>query len=201
MTAAKSRFDTHMAQCAEAITIYEFLEGHRYSADFGLRFVWVASVSALDHYVTELIVEKSTEHFANGAPLSPKLSSEGVPISSLVAMHTIPVSQPQAVVEFRNIVRNAVRFRTFQKADDIADGLAYVWSEKHKWDKIAASVGVPPKILKRKLNGICTRRDLIVHNADYNEATGKPTPCIRADAKEVVTFIAKVVEEIDKHIP
>jgi hypothetical protein len=78
MTAAKSKFDEHLAQCSEAIAIHEFLDGHGYSADFGLRFVWVASVSALDHYVTELIVEKSTEHFSNGGQLSAKLLSEVV---------------------------------------------------------------------------------------------------------------------------
>ena len=200
MTAAKTRFDTHMAQCVEAITIHEFLEHHGYSADFGLRFVWVASVSALDHYITELIVGKSTEHFSYGTPLSSKLSNEGVPISSLMTMHAIPASQMQAVVEFRNIVRNAVQFRTFQKANDVADGLAYVWNEKYKWDKIAASMGVPTKIAKYKLNGICTRRDLIVHNADYNEATGNLTPCIRTDAQEVVDYITKVVEAVDNHI-
>lgn len=199
MTAAKTKFDAHMAQCVEAITIYRFLEGHGYSADFGLRFVWVASVSALDHYVTELIVEKSTEHFSNGIGLSSKLLNEGVPISSLIAMHTIPASQTQAVVEFRNIVRNAVRFRTFQKAQDVADGLAYVWNEKYKWDKIAAFIGVPAKLAKQKLNGICARRDLIVHNADYNEATGYLTPCILADAQEVVDYVAGVVEAIDHH--
>jgi len=125
MTAAKTSFDTHMAQCSESIAIYDFLVRSGYSADFGLRFVWVASVSALDHYITELIVEKSTEHFANGSSLSPKLSNEGVPISSLMIMHTIPTLQVQAVVQFRNIVRNAVRFRTFQKADDVADGLVF----------------------------------------------------------------------------
>jgi len=201
MTAAKTNFDTHMAQSAEAITIYEFLDGQGYSADFGLRFVWVASVSALDHYITELIVEKSTEHFSNGISLSPKLSSEGVPISSLMTMHAIPASQLQAVVEFRNIIRNAVRFRTFQKAEDVADGLAYIWNEKQKWDKIAKFIGVPTKTARQKLNGICTRRDLIVHNADYNEATGKLTPCIRTDAQEVVDFVATVVEAIDNHIP
>ena len=201
MTAAKTRFDAHMAQCIEAITIHEFLESHGYSADFGLRFVWVASVSALDHYITELIVEKSTECFANGTVLSPKLSNEGVPISSLMTMHAIPASQTQAVVEFRNIVRNAVRFRTFQKAEDVADGLAYVWNEKHKWGKIAASIGLPAKTAKQKLNGICARRDIIVHNADHNEATGNLIPCNRFDAQEVVNYVAGVVGAIDDHIP
>jgi hypothetical protein len=189
-----------MAQCKEAITIYEFLGGHGYSADFGLRFVWVASVSALDHYITELIIEKSTEHFSNGSSLSQKLSNEGVPISSLMTMHALPAFQTQAVVEFRSIVSNSVRFRTFQKAEGVADGLAYIWNEKHKWDKIAAFINMPTKDAKRKLNGICTRRDLIVHNADYNEATGDLTPCIRTDAQEVVDYVGRVVDAIDNQI-
>ena len=201
MTAAKTKFDDHIAQCNEAISVHRFLEGHGYSADFGLRFVWVASVSALDHYITELIVEKSTEHFSNGTALSAKLSNEGVPISSLMVMHRLPASQMQAVVEFRKIVRNTVRFRTFQKAEDVADGLAYVWSEKHKWDKIAGSIGVSAKTARLKLNGICSRRDLIVHNADYDEATGTLTSCSSADAREVITYVAKVVAAIDDQIP
>lgn len=199
MTVAKNRFDSHISQCAEAVSIYEFLESHGYNADFGLRFVWVASVSALDHYVTELVVEKSTEHFSNGAALTAKLLSEGVPLASLLRLRA--VSAAQAAVEFRAIMSNAVRFRTFQKSDDIVDGLAYVWNERHKWDKIAAFVGVPAKNAKRKLNGICTRRDLIVHNADYNEATGDLTPCVRSDAEEVITYISKIVAAIDILVP
>ena len=199
MTVAKNRFDLHISQCAEAVTIYEFLKGHGYNADFGLRFVWVASVSALDHYVTELVVEKSTEHFSNGAALTAKLSNEGVPLASLLKMRE--VSAAQAAVEFRLIMSNTVRFRTFQKADDIVDGLAYIWNEQHKWDKIAGSIGVTAKNAKRKLNGICTRRDLIVHNADYNEATGDLTPCIHSDAVEVITYVSKVVAAIDTLVP
>lgn len=199
MTAAKNKFDSHISQCAEAITIYEFLEGHGYNADFGLRFVWVSSVSALDHYVTELVVEKATEHFSNGIELSAKLSSEGVPLASLQRMQA--VSAAQAVVEFRAIIRNVVRFRTFQKANDVVDGLAYIWNEKHKWDKIASAMSVPVKNAKRKLNGICTRRDLIVHNADYNEVTGELTPCIHSDAEEVITYVSNIVAAIDSLVP
>jgi hypothetical protein len=200
MTAAKSKFDEHLAQCSEAIAIHEFLDGHGYSADFGLRFVWVASVSALDHYVTELIVEKSTEHFSNGGQLSAKLLSEVVSITSLVKINAMPAFHPQAILEFRAAVRSMVRFRTFQKADDVVDGLAYIWSEKHKWNKISASVGLSAKDARRKLNSICMRRDLIVHNADYNEATGDLTACCRVDAAEVVRYIADVVGAIDLHI-
>ncbi|MFC6489537.1 HEPN domain-containing protein [Nitratireductor sp. GCM10026969] len=199
MTAAKINFDSHIAQCAEAITIHEFLEKHGYAADFGLRYVWVASVSALDHYVSELIVEKSTEHFSNGSPLNGRLLNEMIPISALLRIQT--VSGPQAVVEFRSIVSQAIRFRTFQKANDIADGLAFVWKEQYKWEKISNLIGLNAKKTKSKLNGICYRRDLIAHNADFNEATGALTPCIREDAQEVSDYISTIVEAIDKLVP
>lgn len=199
MTAARDKFESHISECSEAITIFEFLEGHGYNANFGLRFVWVAAVSALDHYITEIIVEKSTEHFSNGSGFSAKLANEGVPLASLLRMQNVPAAQ--ATVEFRAIISNAIRFRTFQKADDISDGLSYIWNEKHKWEKIAAVLNLPARNAKSKLNGICSRRDLIVHNADYNEATGDLMPCDSSDAKEVISYVIKTVTAIDSLVP
>ena len=60
---------------------------------------------------------------------------------------------------------------------------------------------LPARDVRRKLNGICTRRDLIVHNADYNEATGDLTPCIRSDAEEVIAYISRIVAAIDRLVP
>lgn len=199
MSNAKANFDQHIAQCAEAIQIYNFLRNHRYSADFGLRFVWVASISALNHYISELIVEKSTEHFSNNMALSDRILSEGVPLSSIVQMSA--ASPAQAVVEFRKIISNAVRFRTFQKAADVADGLAFIWSEQHKWDVIGKSIGMKGKNLKFTLNSIANRRDKIVHSADYDESNGKITPCLVQDAQKTAIFIEKIVHTIDEIIP
>ena len=131
--------------------------------------------------------------------MSDKLSVQGVPLVSLLRM--LEVSKSQAIVEFRAVMVNTMRFKTFQKSDDIASGLAFVWSEKNKWDKISEELRLPVKTVKRKLNGICTRRDVIVHNADYNEATGDLNPCIHSDAKEVITYVSKVVAAIDSLVP
>ena len=45
------------------------------------------------------------------------------------------------------------------------------------------------------------RRNLIAHNADYNEGTGDLTPCSCSDAKDVVDYVSKVVNAIDSLIP
>jgi hypothetical protein len=198
-TAAKNNFDTHIGQCTEAIHIYEFLGGHGYSADFGLRFVWVASLSALDHYISELIVEKSTEHYANGKQLSDKILNEAVPFSSMITMHG--ASPASAVLEFRTAIANSVRFRTFQKADDLADGLSFVWNEKHKWNKISDVIGIEGRSARRKLNSICYRRDAIVHSADHDETTHTLRPCNLNDAVEASGYVMQLVEVIDSLVP
>jgi hypothetical protein len=199
MTAAKNNFDTHIVQCTEAIQIYEFLETKGYTADFGLRFVWVASMSALDHFISELIVEKATEQFSNGASMTSKILNESVPLGSMLDLQSI--SPAEAIINFRALTSQTVRFRTFQKADDVADGLAYIWEEPHKWNKISELLNVSNRTAKRKLNSIGYRRDLIVHSADYNVASDRPTPCNLEDAREVSNFIKGLVEKIEILVP
>lgn len=199
MTAAFDRFEEHIQQCAEAIEIYNHLKGVGYAADFSLRFVWVASISALDFYISELIVEKGTLHFANSIPLSSKLLNETVPMASLLALHS--VTPAQKVVEFRKIISLAVKFRTFQKAEDVADGLAFVWNEQHKWNAIADKLGVENKSAKHKLNSIAYRRDMIVHNADFDEATGVLRVCDPDQARQASKYIRAVVQAIDELVP
>ncbi|WP_157956990.1 HEPN domain-containing protein [Salinicola salarius] len=198
-SAAKTNFDSHLTQCYEAIEIYSHLKQRGYSADFGLRFVWVSSVSALDHYVSELIIEKSTEQFANQGILSTKLLNEGVPLQASMRMNSS--SATQAIVEFRSFIEQVVRFRTFQKSKDIADGLSYIWNEQHKWEKISDKLGLKPKSAKYKLNSIGYRRDLIVHNADCDSYTGKLKECTTTEASEALNYIKETVEIIEDLVP
>lgn len=198
MTAAKTNFDKHVVQSFEALHIYQFLKDNGYAADFGLRYVWVASISALDNYVSELIVEKAVEQLSNGETLSGRMLSEGVPLSSMISIQA--ASPTQAIVEFRKIVQQAVRFRTFQKANDVADGLSFIWNEPHKWNKISEVLGISNKPAKYKLNSIAYRRDGIVHNADYDDISGSLKPCSHADAHEALSYVCKVVSAIDELI-
>ncbi len=94
-----------------------------------------------------------------------------------------------------------VRYRTFQKADDLADGLAFVWQKKQKWKVISAAMGMTSETAKAKLNAVAYRRDLIVHNADYNEASGALYDCELVDAKNAISHVDAVVQTIDGLIP
>lgn len=198
-SSAKKNFDNHIKQAYEAIEIYKHLKRSGYSADFGLRFVWVASVSALDHYISEIIIEKSTEHFANNKKLSSKILNEGVPLQATMRLHN--ASPTQAIVEFRSIIDKTVRFRTFQKANDVSDGLSFIWDEQHKWNKISRELGIKNSTAKHKLNSIGYRRDSIVHNADYDNSTCLIRPCDPDDAFEALSYINQLVDTIEFLVP
>lgn len=193
--AARNNFERHISEPAEAIEVYNFLVQSGYRADFGLRFVWVSAISALDHFITELIVEVAVRRFDRKQSLPPSILAQLTPLSNALLMHQ--AESPAALVEFQRIVREMVKYRTFQKAKDVADGLSYIWPEKHKWKRIAEHIGAKDETVRTTLNNICYRRDLIVHNSDYNEATGNLTDCSVADAKTALEFICKIVAAID----
>ena len=199
MSAAKLNFDKHIRECDDALQIYRYLGTQGYQADFGLRYVWVGSVSAIDHYVTELVIEKSTSQYANQQQLSPKLLNGRVQFSETLPLQS--ANLPQSVEIFRKAVSNMVRFETFQRAETIADGLAYIWQDAHKWQRISRVVGLHPTQAKDRLNQIADRRNLIAHNADYDESSGVLNNCSLTDAEDTVNYIKQIVTAIESLVP
>lgn len=195
MTAAKDNFFSHLSRCDEALVVYDHLTGLGYSADFGLRYVWVASVSALDHYISQVIVELASQQVANNQSLTAKLLNERLSISLHLEMKSL--TDAAFIFEFRKALADIVRYRSFQKDADVADGLSYIWNEAHKWDKIAARLTMTGQNARRRLNSIVIRRDQIVHNADYNESLNALTACTKIDASNALGFIKNLVTEID----
>jgi len=170
-SSAVSVFDAHMRECREAVAVYAHLAtAAGFRADFNLRFVWIASVSALDHYVSQLILERATVAFADGKPLQPKLLSEVMTFQNAISFRGVDVIS--AVLQFRKILDAAIRYRSFQSPDSIADGLSFIWPEKKKWGVLGAILNMKPESARRKLSAIVDRRNLIAHNGDFDEGLG-----------------------------
>lgn len=195
-TRAKERFDANLDECAEALRIYDYLRARGYEANFGLRFVWVAAVSAVDHYVTELIVERAVKMVANKEAKTDALLAMHLRLD--VALAVAEANPIEAVVIFQRAIEDGVRFRSFQKAEDVAGGLSLVWAEDHKWQKIAEQMGEGHRQVREKLNNIVARRNGIAHNADYDEVAKSRSPVEAEDAAEVVRFLKRLVEAIDR---
>lgn len=195
-SSSKLIFDNHMAECQEAIALYEHIEKSAgFRAEFNLRFVWIAAVSAMDHYISQVILERCTYAYGNKLPLENKLLSDVITFSNALSLRNAdPV---ESVLIFKKIVDGIVRYRSFQYPDKIADGLSYIWSEKHKWNYISAKMHLDTTSVKRKLSGIVDRRNLIAHSGDYDEALGRKLLVKKVDAEEVVSFIGKIVSIVD----
>jgi len=193
-------FDRNILECSDAISVHDYLAKNTgFKAEFNLRFVWIAGISALDHYITELVIEKATEAFVNAAPLQSKLDTEVVTIGRCLSLRY--ANSVEAVLQFRKLIATGVRFRSFHRASQVADALAYIWGEKHKWQRIASEIGTNAESAKSTLDAIVDRRNLIAHNADIDESSGMRLPVNAQDARRVVTSISNIVEAIDRLVP
>lgn len=192
-------FETHIRECHAAIAIYDHLDQNAgFRADFNLRFVWIAAVSAMDHYVSQVILERATFSYGNNLPLQRKLLTDGMTFSSALALKD--ANPIDSVLIFKENLEKLIRFKSFQHPDKIVEGLSYIWPEKHKWQYLASELNIDISEAKRKLSGIVDRRNLIAHNGDYDEALGRKLCVSKSDAEEVVSCVGSIVQIIDKAV-
>lgn len=193
---AKDYFDRHISECRDAISVHEYLvDKSGYRAEFNLRFVWIAAVSSLDHFISQLIIEKSVEQYAKSQTLQPKLLIEAISFEGAIELRN--ANENDSVVVFRGLVAKAVTYKSFQSPENIADGLSFIWGKSGKWDAIGSILKREGKQCRYILKSIVDRRNVIAHNADVDEVTGDRFPVTAGDAKRVVGFITEVVSAID----
>lgn len=190
-----SRFDESIAECDDAITVHEYLANTSgFKADFNLRFVWIASISALDHFVTQAVLEIATNKYASGEFLSSKLRNELTSFEKATAFRGM--NAIEATIHFRETLSTAIRYKSFHRADHITDGLAYIWTEKQKWQKISQEMGLEAKAAKEQLDAIVDRRNVIAHNADINDSSGNRYAVQIEDARKVASFTRQLAYAI-----
>jgi hypothetical protein len=98
---------------------------------------------------------------------------------------TIP---PKEYLFEQEVVRKLSRL-TFQDPERVAEGLAMIWDEKQKWDKIASKLGMSAEAAKTRLKLIVARRNAIVHEADMHPMTNAKTPLAKIECSEITDFI------------
>ncbi len=192
---SKVLFDRHIGECHESIALYEHFEKMSFRADSNLRFVWIAAVSAFDHYISSLILELATRLYSNGGQLTPKLLSENFSFSHVIELKS--ANSVEAVIVFRRMLGECIRYKSYQSPDKVADGLSYIWNERHKWQFLSNSMGMTTENARGTLDAIVERRNLIAHNADYDDATGAKLPIDKNQTSITVDFLSKLVSTID----
>jgi len=80
-------------------------------------------------------------------------------------------------------------YLSFQDPDKIAEGLALIWTDNHKWVKIAETMGLGHNETRTKLKLIVGRRNAIVHESDIDPVTNTKTAIIAAECEDITRFL------------
>ncbi|MEO6286836.1 MAG: hypothetical protein ABIN80_05200 [Dyadobacter sp.] len=220
MQQAFDQFSTNIVYVRNLNTLYRHLSNDlNLLVDLSdlLRAEIVYSVSALDKMIHEFIrigmiqafngTRVKTSKF-NGytlsfdtlnnillfynTPAQPAQNNPAQPPQNTPAQpaQNIPIPPPWYWFEQEIITKH--KALSFQDPAKISDGLSLIWPENHKWQQIAASMGINESVAQITLRNIIARRNLIVHEADIDAQTGNRNVISEQDAIDSVNFIQRV---------
>jgi hypothetical protein len=197
MPDALTVFRANMGDADALTSLYDFLTesvGGPLNFDDLLRSKFVYAVSAFDKLIHDIVRQGMVEIYLGRRPPTPRYLAEPVPMSVAVQLIT-PSAAPSEVV-FEQTVRAKLKTLSFQDPDKVSDGLAYIWNEAQKWQKIASAIGLDDKVTRTTLKVIATRRNSIVHEADIDPVSETKFPIGRNEVEDVSTLLRKVGEAI-----
>lgn len=160
-----------------------------------LRSQIVMAVSALDHFVHEVVREGMVEIYEGTRPLVAGFSNFSVSLAEAKA--SIPASSS---VWVDAAIRQSHGYLSFQHPDKIADAIRLI-HEPPLWPAIEVRLGVPAKDIKEHLKLIVERRNKIAHEADIDPSfPGQRWPISYRDASSAIEFLKQLVEAINDEI-
>jgi len=130
-----------------------------------LRASMVFSVSALDHYVHEKIVEMAVEIAIGARGANYRFSNSR--IGKNAVMLTASGSPVDAMVESE--VRGENAFSSFQQPEKITSAFKRV-SNVNIWRQVGLHLAMNEAVVMRNLKLVVSRRNQIAHEADRNPA-------------------------------
>lgn len=173
----------------------EFL--HDSASDL-LRMAHVMSVSALDRYFHDKIIEKCWT-LLNGTQTPRQLAEFGVPLSVLrdALKHLRSNKRARPGAQVKTALQTVLQKRTFQSAEDIERAIAMLGGIKDLWRIVADEIGTPQsaKQVRAQLNSVVRRRNQIVHESDFIVMTRPRAPKLREIERQQVRLDVAFVHD------
>ncbi|WP_297770830.1 HEPN domain-containing protein [uncultured Alcanivorax sp.] len=178
---------------------------HEYASEL-LRSSIVCSISALDRYMHDVVVDRCWALLSQAEKDVPKeLKKVRLPVlatkKALEKLKSNPNSRPGTLV--KKEIQKAIHIDfTFQKKSDIEKG-AKLLGVSDFWRKMAAEMpgGPSPGEVQEELTRITKRRNQIVHESDLILKTSAKEISQReisgSDAQDAVMWISSFVEALD----
>jgi hypothetical protein len=192
-------FRTNLESVRELATLHDYLCANLKSPmtfDDLLRFQIVYSVSAFDKLIHDIVRIGMLQIFSGTRPATSKYLSEKISMSAYATLSAATI--PPKEYYFEQEIISRLRTVAYQSPDNIADGLSYIWEEKHKWQKIAAVMSMTEDGVKTQLKLIVDRRHKIAHEADMDITSGGKFAISKTDCESSVSFIEQCGGEIVK---
>ena len=165
------------------------------STDDLLRSQMVMSVSAVDHYIHEVVRQGMVAIYEGTRPPVPGFSK--FQVSLLEAKSYVPVSSSNWV---DIAIRQSHSFLSFQHPDKLADAIRLIHPGPI-WPAMENRIGVPAKDLKEHLKLIVERRNKIAHEADIDPSyPGMRWPITKHDASAATDFLVSLVEALNQEV-
>jgi hypothetical protein len=199
MYSSLAAFRNNIASVRELATLHDYLCANLKSPmtfDDLLRFQIVYSVSALDKLIHDIIRIGMVQTFIGSRPATSKYLAERISMGAYVNLSSATI--PPKEYYFEQEIISKLGIVAYQSPDNIADGLSYIWDEKHKWQKIAAAMALKEDQARTQLKLIVDRRNKIAHEADVDITSGGKFAISKSDCESTVIFIEKCGEEIVK---
>ena len=186
-------FDNNIKSIKELSDLYDFLTGTLkvpFNFDDILRSKIVYGVSAFDKLMHDLVRVGMVETFSGRRLPTDKYLTYQISLESHVQITSATI--PPKEYWFENSIVQKHKLLAFQDPFKVADALSLIWNEKHKWQTISGTLGMIEKDVTTRLKTIVDRRNIIVHEADINPATGIKFPITKTEAEESVGFLYNI---------
>lgn len=150
------------------------------------------AVSALDHYVHGVVLDRGVEILMGRMPLCSPSRVAPLTQASVGAILAEPTATQEIAV--RAHLSAALAKETFQSADDVGKALASVGVTKI-W---SLAFGSAAQATTTQLGVIVGRRNRIVHQFDTDPLSpGQSVPLADSDALDAISFVESVIQTID----
>lgn len=155
-----------------------------------LRAELVLSVSALDHYVHEIVRIGMLEAYRGTRQKTQQFLNFKISLESALSS----VSGGEAWID--NEIRARNGYRSFQTPQNIASAVRLV-SEINLWNQVAQVMGMPAKDIRETLSVIVDRRNKIAHEADMDPSPYEERyPIEKSEVNDSIDFIEQVAHAI-----
>lgn len=159
-----------------------------------LRAQYVMLVSALDHFIHELVRFGMIEIYNENRRATKKFK-EFIFSTDKNILFQKAIMEEKSDVWLNHQIRHRNGFKSFQEADKIKEAMLLI-IDTDIWEEVANRLKGDARQMKRKLNLIIDRRNQISHEADIEPTYQELRVIYVEDVNDSIIFIESLVEVI-----